>query len=88
MRVVGKAHGASVAQIALARLLAKPYVTSVIIGASKMSQLEDNLRTANLQLLQGELSRLDEITAPLTLYPNWFTEKTVDPEHKRALGAA
>jgi aryl-alcohol dehydrogenase-like predicted oxidoreductase len=88
MRVVGKAHGASVAQIALAWLLAKSYVTSVIIGASKMSQLEDNLKAADLQLLQGELDKLDQIGAPPTLYPNWFTEKTVDEEHKRTLGPA
>jgi len=88
MRVIGKAHGSSVAQVALAWLLAKPYVTSVIIGASKMSQLEDNLKSADLQLLQGELDKLDEMTALPTLYPNWFAEKTADPEHKRIFGPA
>jgi aryl-alcohol dehydrogenase-like predicted oxidoreductase len=88
MRVIGKAHATTVAQIALAWLLAKPYVTSVIVGASKISQLEDNLKAADLQLLQGELDKLDELTAPPTLYPNWFTEKTSDPEHNRALGPA
>jgi aryl-alcohol dehydrogenase-like predicted oxidoreductase len=88
MRVIGKAHAATVAQIALAWLLAKPYVTSVIIGASKIAQLDDNLKAADLQLLHGELDKLDERTAPETLYPNWFTEKTVDPDHKRALGGA
>ena len=88
MRVIGKAHGSSVAQVALAWLLAKSYVTSVIIGASKMSQLEDNLKSADLQLLQGELDKLDEMTALPTLYPNWFAEKTADPEHKRIFGPA
>jgi aryl-alcohol dehydrogenase-like predicted oxidoreductase len=88
MRIVCKAHGASHAQIALAWLLAKPYVTSVIIGASKMSQLEDNLKAIDVQLLEGELSKLDAMTAPHSLYPNWFNERTTDADHQKALGAA
>jgi aryl-alcohol dehydrogenase-like predicted oxidoreductase len=88
MRVIGQAHGASVAQIALAWLLAKPYVTSVIIGASKMSQLEDNLKAADVQLREPELAKLDEMTALPVIYPNWFNERTVDAPHKQALGHA
>ncbi len=88
MRQIGQAHGATVAQIALAWLLAKPYVTSVILGASKMSQLEDNLKAVDVQLREAELAQLDELTAPKALYPNWFTEATTDPEHKRTLGPA
>jgi aryl-alcohol dehydrogenase-like predicted oxidoreductase len=88
MRVIGQAHGASVAQIALAWLLAKPYVTSVIIGASKMSQLEDNLKAADVQLREPELAKLDEMTALPVIYPNWFNERTVDAPHKQALGPA
>jgi aryl-alcohol dehydrogenase-like predicted oxidoreductase len=88
MRTVGQAHSTTVAQIALAWLLAKSYVTSVIIGASKMSQLEDNLKSVDVQLSEAELDKLDELTAPQTSYPNWFTELTTDPEHKRVLGPA
>jgi aryl-alcohol dehydrogenase-like predicted oxidoreductase len=88
MRVIGKAHGASVAQIALAWLLAKPYVTSVIIGASKMSQLEDNLKATDVQLREPELATLDGMTALPAIYPNWFNERTVDSPHKQALGPA
>ena len=88
MKTIATAHGASVAQIALAWLLAKPYVTSVIIGASKMAQLEDNLKSADVQLREAELSKLDEMTASATTYPNWFTEFTTDTEHKRTLGPA
>jgi aryl-alcohol dehydrogenase-like predicted oxidoreductase len=88
MRLIGQAHGASVAQIALAWLLAKPYVTSVIIGASKMSQLEDNLKAADVQLREPELAKLDEMTALPVIYPNWFNERTVDAPHKQALGHA
>ena len=43
MREIGEAHGASVARVALAWLLAKPFVTSVIIGAKRIEQLDDNL---------------------------------------------
>ncbi len=87
MRHVGKAHAATPAQIALAWLLSKPYVTSVIIGASKMTQLEDNLKAIEVQLLEGELAKLDELTAPAALYPNWFNERLTDAAQKKALGA-
>jgi diketogulonate reductase-like aldo/keto reductase len=63
-------------------------VTSVIVGASSMSQLEDNLKSLDVQLREAELARLDEMTAPKTLYPNWFNEATRDPEHKQTLGLA
>jgi len=88
IRKIANAHGASVAQIALAWLLAKPYVTSVIMGASKMSQLEDNLKATDVQLREAELAKLDELTAIAPTYPNWFNEMTTDSEHKRILGAA
>jgi aryl-alcohol dehydrogenase-like predicted oxidoreductase len=88
LRHIGRLHSATVAQIALAWLLAKPFVTSVIIGASKMSQLEDNLKSVDAQIREPELAKLDELTAPKPIYPNWFTEITVDPEHKRVLGPA
>ncbi len=88
IRKIADAHGASVAQIALAWLLAKPYVTSVIMGASKMSQLEDNLKATEVQWREAELAKLDELTAIPPTYPNWFNEMTTDPEHKRILGPA
>lgn len=64
MRGIADAHGASVAQVALAWLLSRPQVSSVLIGASKMSQFEDNLAAADLQLTPDELTRLDAATAP------------------------
>jgi aryl-alcohol dehydrogenase-like predicted oxidoreductase len=88
MRQIAKPHGATVAQVALAWLLAKPCVTSVIVGASKMSQLEDNLKAIDVQLREAELARLDEITAAPTQYPNWFTDMTTDSVHKEALRSA
>lgn len=81
---IGTRHGATPAQVALAWLLAKPYVSSVIIGASRMAQLEDNLKSVEIKLPEGEIAELDRLTAPPTLYPNWFTELSTDPVHKQA----
>ncbi|UVO52295.1 aldo/keto reductase [Sphingomonas sp. SUN019] len=64
MREIAAAHDASVAQVALAWLLSKPQVSSVLIGASKLSQLDDNIAAANLVLTTDELATLDKATAP------------------------
>lgn len=85
MREIGHSHGASVAQVALAWLLAKPFVTSVILGATKMTQLEDNLQAMDVKLLDSELAILDQMSAPPLQYPAWFTAATTDPKHKDAL---
>src|ERR1700756_1265912 len=50
MRDIALHHKATIAQIALAWLLAKPYVSTILVGASKLSQLDDNLGAANLAL--------------------------------------
>ncbi len=72
MREIGLAHEASVAQVALAWLLAKPVVTSVIIGARKMSQLEDNLGAVDLSLSEEELKALNEASQLALEYPAWM----------------
>jgi aryl-alcohol dehydrogenase-like predicted oxidoreductase len=72
MREVGEAHGTSVARVALAWLLAKPQVMSIIIGAKTLEQLDDNLAAADLQLTAEELARLDEVSAIPAEYPGWM----------------
>ena len=73
MREVGHAHGgASVARVALAYVLAKPFVTSVIIGAKTMEQLDDNLEAAKLTLTADELKKLDDVSALPAEYPGWM----------------
>jgi aryl-alcohol dehydrogenase-like predicted oxidoreductase len=72
MRGVAQAHGVSVARIALAWLLAKPYVTSVIIGAKSAQQLDDNIASTSVQLRDDELQRLDEVSALPPEYPGWM----------------
>lgn len=85
MRGVAAAHGASVAQIALAWLLAKPAVTSVILGATKRSQLDDNLGAVGVALTAADLSELAEATTPSAVYPNWFIDRLVDEPLRDAL---
>lgn len=72
--LIAKEKGATVAQVALAWLLAQPGVTSIIIGANKMEQLEDNLKASALQLSAAELDALSLTTAPPKLYPQWMIE--------------
>jgi aryl-alcohol dehydrogenase-like predicted oxidoreductase len=68
---VAAAHGASAAQVALAWLLAKPAVTSLIIGARTDEQLRDNLGAASLSLTFDEREALDKVSAPDLIYPHW-----------------
>jgi aryl-alcohol dehydrogenase-like predicted oxidoreductase len=68
---VAGAHGASPAQVALAWLLGRPAVTSVIIGARTDEQLRDNLGAAELSLTADERAALDKVSAPALIYPYW-----------------
>jgi len=72
MREIGSARGVSVARVALAYVLAKPFVTTVIIGAKTMEQLDDNLEAAKLSLTAEEMKKLDEISALPAEYPGWM----------------
>lgn len=72
---VAATHEVSVAQIALAWLLHQEAVTSVIIGAKRMEQLEDNLASTSLELTEEELSRLDEASALPPEYPGWMLDR-------------
>jgi aryl-alcohol dehydrogenase-like predicted oxidoreductase len=85
MRAMAAAHGASVAQVALAWLLKRDVVSSVLIGASKLGQLEDNLRSAQLALSDTDVAELDAATEPAGVYPNWFIDKLVDQQLLSAL---
>jgi aryl-alcohol dehydrogenase-like predicted oxidoreductase len=85
MRQIASQHKATVAQIALAWLLSKAYVSTILLGASKLSQLEDNLGAANIQLSEKEVAELDAFTAPAPLYPNWFQTFATDAVVREAL---
>jgi aryl-alcohol dehydrogenase-like predicted oxidoreductase len=72
MAPIAKAHECSPARVSLAWLLAKPAVTSVIIGAKRHDQLQDNLAAIKLTLTHDELKRLDEVSALPPEYPGWM----------------
>jgi aryl-alcohol dehydrogenase-like predicted oxidoreductase len=73
---IGEQRGVSAAQVALAYILAKPAVTSVVIGARTDEQLADNLAAASLHLTEAERAELDKASAPPLIYPYWHQAKT------------
>jgi aryl-alcohol dehydrogenase-like predicted oxidoreductase len=73
---IGEAHDVSAAQVALAYTIAKPGVTSVIVGARTEEQLRDNLGSAELALTDDEIGRLDDASAEPLRYPHWHQAKT------------
>ncbi len=72
MRPIAQQRQVSVAQIALAWLLSKPFVSTVIIGAKSMDQLRDNIAATRVDLSEGELKRLDEVSQLPAEYPGWM----------------
>jgi aryl-alcohol dehydrogenase-like predicted oxidoreductase len=72
MTPIAKAHGCSPARVALAWVLAKPFVTSVIIGAKRLEQLNDNIAAVDLKLSADEIKKLDEVSALPLEYPGWM----------------
>ncbi len=69
MRPIAKAHGTSVARVALAYVMAKSWVSSVIIGARTEAQLNDNLEAGKLKLEAGQIALLDQLSALPPEYP-------------------
>lgn len=72
---IGSKHKVSAAQVALAYILQKPAVTSIIIGAKKHEQLLDNIAATQLKLSADELQQLDAISALAPEYPGWMLER-------------
>jgi aryl-alcohol dehydrogenase-like predicted oxidoreductase len=73
---IGQAHNVSAAVVALAWVLTRPTIASVIVGARTDEQLADNLTAIDLKLDPAELGRLEDITRPQLLYPHWHQLKT------------
>lgn len=75
LQVIAKEKNVSVAQLALAWLLHQPVVTTVIIGAKKADQLEDNLKAVDITFTPEELQKLDEISRLPDEYPGWMLQR-------------
>jgi aryl-alcohol dehydrogenase-like predicted oxidoreductase len=70
-------HKASITQAALNYLLRKPGVSSVITGARTREQITDSVKTTDWEMTPDELKRLDDLSKPPRVYPNWMLERTV-----------
>ncbi len=75
MRPIAAAHGVSVARVGLAWVRQKPFVTSTIIGAKTMAQLNDNLEAVTLELTADEIATLDAVSADRPQYPHWMAKR-------------
>ena len=75
MRAISSAMGISVAQVALAWLLTRPFVTSVIIGAKTQEQLQDNLSAGDVRLAPEDVARLDAVSELPQEYPGWMVKR-------------
>ena len=84
-----RAHGRPMSHVALAWLLSRPGVASVLLGARTVAQLEDNLGAADLELDEAERRELDEVSAPgLPPYPYRMIEEFCGVDVWRTLGTA
>jgi len=75
MSTIGHRHKVTVAQVALAWVLAQPGVTSVIIGAKNVAQLDDNICSVNLKLSVEELNQLNLVSEITAEYPAWMVAR-------------
>ncbi|MGI4746881.1 MAG: aldo/keto reductase [Janthinobacterium lividum] len=73
---VAEARGVSAAQVALAWLLTRPAVSTVVVGARTDAQLVDNLKSADLELTPEEIATLEAVSRPPLLYPYWHQAQT------------
>lgn len=85
LKDMGQEIGASIPQIAIAWVLSKPFVSSVIIGANSTGQLEANLGAADLILEPENMRILDDLTATPVPYPAWMQAMGWDDKIKNAL---
>lgn len=75
MRPMAEQRGCTVARVALAWLLHKPWVTSVIIGAKTQEQLVDNIAATEVRLSAEEMAALDAVSALPSEYPGWMLDR-------------
>lgn len=76
LKDVAAAHGVSAARVALAWLLGRPGVTSLVIGGRSEDQFRDSLGAVDLRLTDEDRSRLDAVSAPPVIYPYWHQNWT------------
>ncbi|MGH6623937.1 MAG: aldo/keto reductase, partial [Burkholderiaceae bacterium] len=83
MRIIAEAKNVSVAQIAIAWLLHQKVVTTVIIGAKRVEQLDDNIAATSVTLTSDELAALDKVSALPSEYPGWMFQRQGEYRRKQ-----
>jgi aryl-alcohol dehydrogenase-like predicted oxidoreductase len=86
MRAIADAKGVSVAQVALAWLLHQRAVMSVIVGAKRVEQLDDNIAATQVELSADELAKLDAVSRLPVEYPGWMLERQGEPRSQQIEG--
>jgi aryl-alcohol dehydrogenase-like predicted oxidoreductase len=74
IRPIADAHGGSVAQVALAWLLAQRSVSAVLVGAKSVAQLEENLKATTISLQEHEIAAIAQSSALPLEYPGWMLD--------------
>lgn len=85
LQEIARRYDATPARVALAWLLGRPAVSSVIVAARKLEQLEDNIRAVDLQLSEDDVRRLNAVSDPGIPYPKWMVlqlDQAEDPRPK------
>jgi aryl-alcohol dehydrogenase-like predicted oxidoreductase len=75
LRKIAQDHGSTPAQIAIAWVLSRHEITSVLLGVSTLAQLQDNLGASDIELEDSELEALDSATRPSPIYPTWLRQQ-------------
>ena len=83
LRRVAERHGATPAQIAIAWLLSRPMVSSVIVAARDNQRLEENLRATDIALASEDLDALESVSSPGVPYPQWMVRQLDEAEDPR-----
>lgn len=78
LKTIGNQYDASVAQVALAWVRHQPGITSTIIGAKNINQLNDNLKSVNIQLSEDDLKNIDEVSPLPLIYPGWMVKRQAE----------
>jgi aryl-alcohol dehydrogenase-like predicted oxidoreductase len=79
LKRLAKNHDTTAAQVTLAWTLTRPFMSTILIGANTMAQLESNLGAIDLELTQAEIQELDDLTTPTPIYPGWMMPMGNDP---------
>ncbi len=68
---IGEAHGVSAAQIALAWLLTRPAISSLVVGGRNEAQFQENFKAVDIKLSEEDLQRLNDVSRLPLIYPYW-----------------